>query len=114
MLKKAGTVVAVMAGLMMVGAPAFAVAGEPHEHGDGYSPGEGHGHGHSEDGHWQAWVEPDDEGGEVHQFGLINFADDSDVLSNINICNVEVNVLTVPILSNNDQAVCINTDNDGG
>jgi hypothetical protein len=109
-LKKASRVAAVVTGLMMVGAPAFAVTGEPHEHGDGYAPG----HGHAGDGHWQPWVqEDDDDGDHVDQFGLINFAQDSDVLSNINICNVEVNVLAVPVLSNNDEVVCVNTDNDG-
>ncbi len=106
MLKKASTVVAAMAGLMMVGAPAFAVAGEPHE--DGHAPG----HGHAGDGHWQVWVEDDDEPNQVYQYGLINFGQDSDVLSNINLCNIEVNVLSVPILSGNDDNVCINTDND--
>ena len=100
MLKKASTVAAVVAGLMMVGGPAFAVAGDPHDH--------GHGH-----GHWHVHTVEGDEGGdEVDQFGLLNFGQDSDVASNINLCEIEVNVLTIPILSNNDESTCINTDND--
>ena len=57
----------------------------------------------------------DDEGEEGDyndQFGLINFADDSDLLSNLNLCELELNVIAIPILSNNDESVCINTDND--
>jgi hypothetical protein len=111
LLKKAGTVVAVMTGLMMVGAPAFAVTGEPNEH-------SGHGLGHAGDdytaiGELHNQYYEDGEGGDhVEQFGLVNFAEDSDVLSNINICEVEVNVIGIPVLAQNDEAVCINTDND--
>ncbi|MEO6088212.1 MAG: hypothetical protein ABIQ18_34375 [Umezawaea sp.] len=44
MLKKAGAVAAIAAGLMMIAAPAFATTGEGHE---------GHeGHGHSHGYHW--------------------------------------------------------------
>ncbi len=104
MLKKASTVAAVVAGLMMVGAPAFAVAGEPHEH--EHEHGHEHGNGHV----WQG-----EDGGTLNdQFGLLNFAADSDLASGINICEVEVNaVLGIPVLSNNDESLCLNTDNDG-
>ncbi|MFI9011885.1 hypothetical protein ACIGNX_32065 [Actinosynnema sp. NPDC053489] len=108
MLKKASTVAAVVAGLMMVGAPAFAVAGEPHEH-EG-RPGPGHS---TAVGTWYV-VEDDGDGGTNDQFGLLNFADDSDVASNINLCEVEVNaVLGIPVLSNNDESLCLNADDDG-
>ena len=114
MLKKASTVVAVVAGLMMVGGPAFAVAGEPHEHENG-SVQEHSDHGNSATavGSWHV-VEQGGDGGVNDQFGLLNFADDSDVASNINLCEVEVNaVLGIPVLSNNDESLCLNTDNDG-
>ncbi|ROP38485.1 hypothetical protein [Saccharothrix texasensis] len=100
MLKQASTVAAIVAGLMMVGAPAFAVAGDPHEH--------GHDHGHTS---WHV-TEGGEEGNYVDQFGLLNFAQDSDVASGINLCEVEVNILTIPVLSNNDESTCLNTDND--
>ncbi|PRY46717.1 hypothetical protein [Umezawaea tangerina] len=45
MLKKAGAVAAIAAGLMMIGAPAFATTGVGHDD-------EGHGHGHSHGYHW--------------------------------------------------------------
>ncbi|WP_447005633.1 hypothetical protein ACRAKI_03665 [Saccharothrix isguenensis] len=105
MLKKASTVAAVVAGLMMVGAPAFALAGEPHDHDDWNDPGHG-------GAHWQDWAD-DDEGDHAQQFGLINFGNDSDLLSNINLCNIEVNVIAIPVLSHNDDpSLCVNTDDD--
>ncbi len=101
MLKKAGAVAIAAAGLMLLGSPAFAT---PHGGGD---------HGHESNAVGQLHYFEDAEGGEVNdQFGLINFADDSDLLSNLNVCEVEVNVLAIPILSNNDESLCINTDND--
>ena len=105
MLKKASTVAAVVAGLMMLGAPAFALAGEPHEHDDH------HGHDGDHGGHSQSWAGGD--GGDVaDQFGLINFGNDSDLASNLNVCQTEVNVIGVPVLSQNDESVCAATDND--
>ena len=102
MLKKAGAVAIAAAGLMLLGSPAFAT---PHG-GD-----EDHGNEYTATGELYYWE--DAEGGDHNdQFGLINFADDSDLLSNINVCEVEVNVLAIPILSNNDESTCINTDND--
>ena len=102
MLKKASTVAAAVAGLMLVAAPAFAVAGEPHEHEHGHEHGNGH-----------VWQD-DDRGTLNDQFGLLNFAADSDVASNLNLCQIEVNaVLGIPVLSNNDESLCLNSDNDG-
>ncbi len=108
MLKKASTVAAVVAGLMMLGSPAFAVAGEPHEHsfdhgsGDGFAVGE-----------LESYYEDSEHGDVAEQFGLLNFGNDSDLASNLNICNIEVNVIAVPVLSHNDQnSLCVNSDND--
>jgi len=103
MLKKAGAVAIAAAGLMLLGSPAFAT---PHHDGGGYDSdntavGELY------------YFEDAQDGAHNDQFGLINFADDSDLLSNLNVCEVEVNVLAIPILSNNDESTCINTDNDG-
>ncbi|KOX21422.1 hypothetical protein ADK67_27530 [Saccharothrix sp. NRRL B-16348] len=103
MFKKAGAVAIAAAGLMMLGSPAFAT---PHYDDDG-----GH---YTAIGELNSYVDYEEgEGGDyADQFGLINFAQDSDLLSNINLCELEVNVLAIPILSNNDESVCINTDND--
>ncbi|MER5266950.1 hypothetical protein ABTZ99_33135 [Actinosynnema sp. NPDC002837] len=105
MFKKAGAVAAAAAGLMLLGSPAFAT---PH-HG-GYDDGEytAIGEYHNQ----QYFDEESDETTVADQFGLINFGNDSDLLSQVNICEVEVNVLAIPILSNNDESVCIATDND--
>ncbi|TQM81161.1 hypothetical protein FHX81_3522 [Saccharothrix saharensis] len=101
MLKKAGAVAIAAAGLMLLGSPAFAT---PHG-------GDDHGNEYTAVGELQYFEDAD--GGDTNdQFGLINFADDSDLLSNLNVCEVEVNVLAIPILSNNDESLCINTDND--
>jgi len=45
----------------------------------------------------------------THQVGLVNM-EDSELLSDINVCHVDVNVIAVPILSNNDSGVCANPD----
>ncbi|MEU4444661.1 hypothetical protein AB0K14_24955 [Actinosynnema sp. NPDC050801] len=105
MLKKAGAVAIAAAGLMLLGSPAFAT---PHHHGDGF--GDDYTAVGEFENHYLAEA-PD--GDYADQFGLINFANDSDLLSNINVCEVEVNVLAIPILSNNDENYCINTDDDG-
>ncbi|WP_367132373.1 hypothetical protein [Saccharothrix sp. HUAS TT1] len=104
MLKKASTVAAVVTGMMLLGAPAFAFAGEPHEHGHGHD-------GHSY-GSWNLSVDEGEEGDVADQFGLLNFGNDSDVASNLNVCETEVNVIGIPVLSQNDESVCIATDND--
>ncbi|MFC5054987.1 hypothetical protein [Saccharothrix xinjiangensis] len=106
MLKKAGVVAMAAAGLVMLGSPAFA------------TPGHGHGHGH---GNWgsstaigelNSYYQEGEEGDVADQFGLINFGNDSDLLSNLNVCEVELNVIAIPILAQNDESLCINTDND--
>jgi hypothetical protein len=118
-LKKASTVAAVVAGLMMVGGPEFALSGEPHEHANEQGNVTEHGNitehgGLADHGDVYVWQDGDDDGGVNDQFGLLNFADDSDVASNINLCEVEVNaVLGIPVLSNNDESLCLNSDNDG-
>lgn len=47
----------------------------------------------------------------THQVGLVNL-NDSDILSNINLCHLDVNVIAVPVLSGNDSGVCANTEID--
>jgi hypothetical protein len=103
-LKKASTVAAVVAGMMLVGAPAFALSGDHHEHG----PGDGY-------GYEPVWQHDEGRPNTADQFGLVNFGNDSDILSNINLCQTEVNVLGFPILSQNDgkPSGCVNMDNDG-
>ncbi|MFD0202730.1 MULTISPECIES: hypothetical protein [Saccharothrix] len=107
MFKKAGAVAIAAAGLMLLGSPAFATP-----HGD-YDDDD---HGHYTavgEYHNQQYFEDDEDGGQyADQFGLINFGNDSDLLSNINICETEINVIAIPILSNNDESLCIATDND--
>ncbi|MFE2755168.1 hypothetical protein ACFXGA_24520 [Actinosynnema sp. NPDC059335] len=104
MFKKAGAVAIAAAGLMLLGSPAFATP-----------------HGDYDDGHYTAIGELhnqqyfDDDADEetvADQFGLINFGNDSDLLSQVNLCELEVNVIAIPILSNNDESYCIATDND--
>ena len=108
MLKKASTVAAVVAGLMMLGSPAFAIAGEPDEH--SFHPGDG---GNVAIGELDAAYEEGEEGDVAEQFGAINFGNDSDLLSQLNVCNLEVNVIAVPVLSQNDHPnLCVNADND--
>ncbi|WP_433268438.1 hypothetical protein ACQPZF_04255 [Actinosynnema sp. CS-041913] len=105
MMKKAGAVAIAAAGLMMLGSPAFATPG--HGHHD-YAPGANY----TAIGELHSYYQEGEEGDEADQFGLINFGNDSDLLSHLNVCNVEVNVIAVPILSHNDENECITTDND--
>ncbi|MEU4742465.1 hypothetical protein AB0G02_18650 [Actinosynnema sp. NPDC023658] len=103
MFKKAGAVAIAAAGLMLLGSPAFAT---PHseDFGDDYTAV----------GEFHNYYDAEAPGGDyADQFGLINFGNDSDLLSNINICETEVNVIAIPILSQNDESLCINTDDDG-
>ncbi|WP_447005632.1 hypothetical protein ACRAKI_03660 [Saccharothrix isguenensis] len=103
MLKKAGAVAIAAAGLMMLGSPAFAT---PHHSDNGSDY-------YTAIGELENEYYEDAEGGDyADQFGLINFGNDSDLLSNLNVCNIEVNVIAVPILSHNDENLCVNTDND--
>ncbi|XVS65239.1 hypothetical protein ACQPYE_04010 [Actinosynnema sp. CA-299493] len=103
MFKKAGAVAIAAAGLMMLGSPAFATPHHDDDHGYYTAVGELNSY---------VDVEEGEEGDYADQFGLVNFAQDSDLLSNINLCELEVNVLAIPILSNNDESYCINTDDD--
>jgi hypothetical protein len=102
MLKKAGAVAIAAAGLMMLGSPAFAT---PHMDDDYYTA-------IGELNSYSVDYDEGEEGDVADQFGLINFGNDSDLLSNINICETEVNVIAIPILAQNDESTCITTDND--
>ncbi|WP_367132375.1 hypothetical protein [Saccharothrix sp. HUAS TT1] len=105
MLKKAGAVAIAAAGLMMLGSPAFA---SPHMDDDSY-----YAVGYIDEVEYtNVDYDEGEEGDVADQFGLINFGNDSDLLSNINICETEVNVIAIPILAQNDESTCITTDND--
>ncbi|AQZ62562.1 hypothetical protein BKM31_14830 [[Actinomadura] parvosata subsp. kistnae] len=54
----------------------------------------------------------DGEGDVADEFGLINFGNDSDLLSNLNVCEVEVNIIAIPILDHDDESQCVTVDND--
>ncbi|MCG8926070.1 hypothetical protein [Lentzea sp. CC55] len=43
------------------------------------------------------------------QVGLVDL-NDSEVLSDINACFIDVNVIAVPVLSDNDSGLCANPD----
>ena len=86
MLKKAFAVAAIGAGFMMMGTPAFASQSD-----------------------WDDMAAYVAEYDHTHQVGLVNL-DDSELLSDINVCHVDVNVIAVPILSNNDSGTCANPD----
>jgi hypothetical protein len=45
--------------------------------------------------------------GLTDQVGVANLSD-SDVLSDLNACFIDVNVIAVPVLSDNDSGVCAN------
>ena len=87
MLKKAFAAAAVGAGFLMMGSPAFATQG----------------------GAMDEMVDLASEYDHDHQVGLVNM-EDSELLSDINVCHVDVNVIAVPVLSNNDGGPCINPD----
>jgi hypothetical protein len=89
MLKKTVAAAAVAAGLLLVGSPAF--AGESDDFGDMVALAAEYDH--------------------THQVGLVNM-EDSELLSDINVCHIDVNVIAVPILSNNDSGLCANPDTD--
>ncbi|MCR3749899.1 hypothetical protein [Lentzea californiensis] len=44
-----------------------------------------------------------------HQVGGVNL-EDSEVLSDLNACFIDVNVIAVPVLSGNDSGLCANPD----
>jgi hypothetical protein len=87
MLKKAIAAAAVGAGFLMMGTPAFATQG----------------------GAMDDMMELASKYDHNHQVGLVNM-EDSELLSDINVCHVDVNVIAVPILSNNDSGSCANPD----
>ena len=87
MLKKAIAAAAVGAGFLMMGSPAFATQGDAMD--DMMDLASKYDH--------------------DHQVGLVNM-EDSELLSDINVCHVDVNVIAVPILSNNDGGPCLNPD----
>ncbi|WP_434445462.1 hypothetical protein [Lentzea sp. E54] len=89
MLKKAVAAAAIGAGFLMMGTPAFATQG----------------------GAMDDMMKLAYEYDHNHQVGLVNM-EDSELLSDINICHVDVNVIAVPILSNNDSGSCANPDAD--
>ncbi|WP_329791511.1 hypothetical protein V1227_06230 [Lentzea sp. DG1S-22] len=47
----------------------------------------------------------------THQVGGVNL-DDSEVLSDLNVCFIDVNVIAVPVLSGNDSGLCANPDDE--
>lgn len=89
MLKKAGVLTAITAGMLLAASPAY--AGESRSDDLGHMMDAVH------------EIETD------NQVGLINM-EDSELLSDINLCHLDVNVIAVPILSNNDSGVCANVD----
>jgi hypothetical protein len=107
MFKKAGAVAIAAAGLMLLGSPAFAT---PHGEDDNADHYIAIGEAYSEYDN-QQYYEDGEEGDYADQFGLINFGNDSDLLSQVNLCSIEI-IPIIPILSENDETVCIATDND--
>ncbi|SER75809.1 hypothetical protein SAMN05216188_11539 [Lentzea xinjiangensis] len=89
MLKKAVAAAAVGAGFLMMGSPAFATQGDA----------------------MSDMMTLASEYDHDHQVGLVNM-EDSELLSDINVCHIDVNVIAVPILSNNDSGSCVNPDID--
>jgi hypothetical protein len=87
MLKKAFAAAAIGAGFLMMGSPAFATQG----------------------GAMDEMVDLASEYEQDHQVGLVNM-EDSELLSDINVCHVDVNVIAVPLFSNNDGGPCLNPD----
>ncbi|CCH28121.1 hypothetical protein ABZ816_05355 [Actinosynnema sp. NPDC047251] len=100
MLKKAGAVAAIAAGLMMIGSPAF--AGEPADHDWGHDD-----HGHA---------------GDTHQWnsdGLLSVLNNNNVNVPVGVCNNNVAVLAavVPVASPSVTQNCasaVTVDGDDG
>ncbi|SDG04437.1 hypothetical protein SAMN05216553_10547 [Lentzea fradiae] len=87
-LKKFVAAAAVGVGFLMVGTPAF--AGGEYDHTVRVS---------------------DFEYEHNHQVGLVNM-NESDILSDINLCHLDVNVIAIPLLSGNDSGSCVNSEID--
>ncbi len=47
----------------------------------------------------------------TEQLGLVDL-DDSEVVSDLNVCFIDVNVIAVPVLSDNDSGLCANPDDE--
>ena len=47
----------------------------------------------------------------VHQTGVANL-NDTEVLSDLNACFIDVNVIAVPVLAGNDSGLCANPDDE--
>lgn len=90
MLKKAIAAAAVGAGFLMMGTPAFATQG----------------------GAMDDMMELASKYDHDHQVSLVNLQN-AELLSDINVCHVDVNVLSVPAFSNNDAGPCVNPDIEG-
>ncbi|GGM88837.1 hypothetical protein GCM10011609_27030 [Lentzea pudingi] len=80
---------AVGAGFLMMGTPAFATQGGAMDDVKELAPQYDH----------------------THQVGAVNM-EDSELLSDLNVCHVDVNVIAVPVLSDNDSGLCANPDID--
>jgi hypothetical protein len=91
MLKKAGAVAAIAASMLIIGSPAFASD-----------------RGGEDVSELMSAVHELDQ---THQVGLVNM-DDSDLLSDINACHLDIAVIAVPVLSGNDSGACANIDED--
>ncbi|HEX7306871.1 hypothetical protein [Lentzea sp.] len=86
-LKKVVAATAAGMGFLMIGSPAFATQG----------------------GEVSELQDLASEYDHTHQVSAVNL-EDSEILSDINVCQVDVNVIAVPVLSNNDSALCANPD----
>ncbi|MCX2952776.1 hypothetical protein [Lentzea sp. NEAU-D7] len=89
MLKKAFAAAAAGAGFLMMGTPAFATQDGPMDDSTDLAPKYDH----------------------DHQVTLVNMKD-TELLSDINVCRVDVNVISVPAFSDNEGEPCMNLDID--
>lgn len=87
MLKKVATAMAVGAGFLAIGTPAFATEGG--EVDDPAQQSAEHDHG--------------------HRVSVVNL-ENAELLSDINVCRVEVNVIAAPAFSDDDAGPCVNPD----
>ncbi|MDQ2584709.1 hypothetical protein [Saccharothrix yanglingensis] len=97
MFKKAGVVAMAAAGLMLLGSPAFATAGDDHE---GWG-------GSTAIGELEYYSEYDEVNFSDHDEFEEGETESITILSNINVCDI----IPIPILSD-DETYCINEDND--
>ncbi|MCR3749900.1 hypothetical protein [Lentzea californiensis] len=90
MLKKAFAAAAVGAGFLMMGTPAFATQGGAMDDVTDLASKYDH----------------------DHQVSLVNM-ENAELLSDINVCHVDVNVIAVPAFSGNDGEPCVDLDIEG-